>query len=257
MRYTSISLFFSILLAPIISVSHASPPKQKWGLHTDFQYKMGNKRAIFELDTFIPIGQNSHQLFYTDVRLQSDDDRNREFGFGLGYRHMIQDRAIVGVYSFLDKLHTQYRNTFFQVVAGVEILTHNLELRTNLYVPEDKKIDLAIEEVKIKSFGTTSAFIYQSGAVEKAHPGFDAEMGIKLPIGLPNLWLYGGGFHFHEEGFNRISGPRARLELTIDSLSKWWKGLWKDGMKLSIGGEVQHDRPRGTQGIGLVRLTIP
>lgn len=245
----------ALLLYPSMAWSYAHQPK--WEGRIDLQYKMGNKRAILEYDSFLPLMQSDTQLLFADMRFQADDDRNRELGMGLGVRRMFDRGYILGAYGFIDRLHTQHNHSFYQLVTGLEAMTERFELRGNLYFPEDKKEPVRLEEVTRQVSGNSTTYFFESGAVEKAHPGFDAEFGVRLPINLPNLWLYGGGFHFHEEGFARISGPRLRLEMTIDEMDKIFPKLWMKGVSLSIGGEVQHDRIRETQGLGLVRLSIP
>ncbi|MBF0166962.1 MAG: hypothetical protein HQL45_04965 [Alphaproteobacteria bacterium] len=88
--------------------------------------------------------------------------------------------------------------------------------------------------------------------------GFDAEIGWRLPFFKADagqqLRIYGGGYRFaaDSETVPKIQGPRGRLDLTFAQVPYLW-----DGSRLSLGAEVQHDNPRGTQGFVSARLRIP
>lgn len=66
------------------------------------------------------------------------------------------------------------------------------------------------------------------------------------------LRAYAGGYWFDGGGLvNDIYGPRGRLELSFDD------ALGIHGARFTLGGEVQHDRLRGTQAYAMARLRIP
>jgi hypothetical protein len=49
-----------------------------------------------------------------------------------------------------------------------------------------------------------------------------------------------------------VQGPRARAELTFDELPFLW-----EGSRFTLGGEAQHDGPRGDQYFATARLRVP
>ena len=49
-----------------------------------------------------------------------------------------------------------------------------------------------------------------------------------------------------------LQGPRGRLDLTFDEIPFLW-----EGSRFSLGAEIQHDDPRGTQSFASFRLRIP
>jgi hypothetical protein len=91
---------------------------------------------------------------------------------------------------------------------------------------------------------------------EVALDGFDGEIGWRVPVfdaaGPMQLRLYGGGYSFSADNVQSVEGPRARLDLTLDEVP----GLWA-GSRLTLGAEVQHDGPRGTQYFVMAQLRIP
>lgn len=91
---------------------------------------------------------------------------------------------------------------------------------------------------------------------ERSLTGFDAEIGWRVPVfaagGDTNLRIFGGGYRFYADDVNPVQGPRARVELAFDEVPLLWSGS-----RLALGGEVQHDGPRGTTGFASLRLRIP
>ena len=62
------------------------------------------------------------------------------------------------------------------------------------------------------------------------------------------LWAYGGGFHFDADGYDNVTGPRGRVELSYNNVP-----YLGDGSKFTVGLESQTDNVRGGQSWGSVR----
>ncbi len=85
--------------------------------------------------------------------------------------------------------------------------------------------------------------------------GFDIELGYKIPVFdkyIDEVRAYGGGFHFAANGYDSITGPRARLDLRWNDLPCYGKGS-----RFSLGAEIQHDNVRQRTGFVIARLRLP
>jgi len=225
----------------------------KWGPHIDLEAKPGSKRSLGEADLFVPLLQNADTLLFGSFRARMDDQESSEGNYGLGLRHMLGSGWNLGAYGYFDRRRTEYGNHFHQATFGIEALSQDWDLRANYYAPVGRRSH------QIDSLNTATisgATVMVRGGEERSLGGFDAEIGWRLPLfdakAEQQLRVYGGGYRFSESGLPDISGPRARAELTFDSVP----GLW-EGSRFSLGAEWQHDEPRGSQGFLTARLRIP
>ncbi|MEW6453517.1 MAG: inverse autotransporter beta domain-containing protein [Pseudomonadota bacterium] len=233
----------------------------KWLPSIDFEAKPGTKRNIGEADIFAPLAQSSTTMLFANARFRLDDYENREGNFGLGVRHMLSSGWNIGAYGYFDRRRTSYDNYFNQATLGVEALGRDFDARFNAYLPVGERVKDAgsSPEASFASLVGTSVQVTTLGATlrqERAMRGFDGEVGMRIPIWEPEakqaLRLYVGGYHFSDDLVKTITGPRARLELALYELPALWRGA-----RLTLGAEFQHDDVRGSQGFGMVRLSVP
>lgn len=253
------------LLAVLAAVppARAQPAVPKWGPHIDLEGKLGNDRDLGEADVFVPLWQNPTSLLFANVKARLDDNASREGNFGLGLRHMLDAGWNLGVYGYYDRRRTETHNFFSQATFGAEALSLDWDLRANAYVPlGDRMRELADGSGGASSTaaisGTTVQVTTTTAGVseERALRGFDAELGWRVPVFDVDagraLRLYAGAYRFYTSDVSPVQGPRARFELTIDEVP----GLWA-GSRLTLGGEAQHDGPRGATGFATARLRLP
>lgn len=225
----------------------------KWGPHIDLEARPGTKRSLGEADLFIPVAQSADTLLFANLRLRMDDNDSNEGNYGLGIRHMLESGWNLGAYGYFDRRRTEYDNHFNQVTLGVEALSQDWDLRANYYAPVGRRSHNVDSLNTAEVSGTTVIF---RGGEERSMAGFDAEVGWRVPLfdvsADKQFRIFGGAYHFSESGMDDISGPRARAELTFDSVPYLW-----EGSRLSFGAEWQHDDPRGSQGFLTARLRIP
>ncbi|WP_370153216.1 inverse autotransporter beta domain-containing protein [Ferrovibrio sp.] len=227
----------------------------KWQPHVEAGGKLGNQRSIGESDLFLPLLQDDSALLFADLRAKLDDSNSREGNLGLGFRQIIAGSWIAGGYAFYDRRRTETGNLFNQATLGAEILGETWDLRLNGYLPQG-----GAQTIPGTGGGGSvgllsgSSFLVQSRTEsrERALPGFDAELGYRLPFDGIDLRLFAGGFYFDAPDFPSVTGPRARLEAGWDDLP-----LLGAGSRLTLGGEVQTDNIRGDQGFLMARLRIP
>jgi hypothetical protein len=226
---------------------------EKWGPHIDFEGKPGTKRNLGEADLFVPLWQDEDTLLFGSFRARLDDNDSREGNFGIALRQMQNSGWNLGGYSYFDHRRSPYGNGFNQITLGAEALSFDWDLRANAYLPIGRTSH--IEDSLGKTDFSGSTIVYRAGE-ERAMQGYDAEIGWRVPMFEENagqqLRLYAGGYRFTDDKADTVQGPRGRLDLTFDSVPFLW-----EGSRLSLGAEVQHDSPRGTQSFGLFRLRIP
>lgn len=243
--------------------------ERRWGPWIEFGGRTGAGRTLGEGNIFVPVWQGTHSLGFVDIRGSFDNRSAVEGNFGGGFRHMLDNGWNLGVYGHYDLRRSALGNTFHQATVGVEALGPWVDFRANAYIPlgqtEYRTVtgafagatttsqavltgtSLGIQSVTMGTLTTTTS-------VERAMAGFDAEVGVRLPV-FPESWkldakAFAGGYHFSAPGMGNISGPRARLELTSNDFA----GL--PGVKLSGGVTWQND-VRGDQWIASARLRIP
>jgi len=248
-----VRLAVALCAALVPAVVSAQAQDGKWAPHIDLEGKAGTDRNLGEADLFLPLAQNQDTLFFGNLRFRLDDADSREGNFGLGLRHMLKSGWNLGGYGYFDRRRTAHGNYFHQGTFGVEALSMDWDFRANAYLPVGRTSHL-IDSLSTLDFSGAS-ILYRQGEERSLH-GFDMEVGWRLPLFEPNaprqLRAYAGGYRFSEDNVDTVQGPRARLDLTFDSLPFLW-----EGSRFSLGAEIQHDGPRGTQGFTSFRLRIP
>ncbi len=265
---TYIFLNTSIICSSLLlsaSVSHAQNPSaysdNKWDGYIEFEARKGNNRNITETELFIPITQNNNSLIFLDVRGMLDNQDSEEGNIGIGYRRILGNpvfgqKWIVGGYSFFDTRNTPAGNTFHQATLGAEALSEDWDIRANIYIPEsgEQEIPNSANVTGLTS-GTQLRITGTGNLKERSLPGFDAEIGYKLPFleeHIDEIRVYGGGFHFDASGYDNVSGPRGRFELRWNDIPHFG-----NGSRFTLGAEVQDDDVRGHTAFALARLRIP
>ncbi|HVY05076.1 MAG TPA: inverse autotransporter beta domain-containing protein [Burkholderiales bacterium] len=234
---------------------------KKWSPHFDMQLQPGLHRSLMEGDLFLPVSQNADTLVFGDLRARFDDEGAHEGNFGLGLRRMINEDWILGGYGFYDRQTSALGSRFDQATAGFEALGRNWDFRANAYVPFGSTAST------VEGGGATGSPTVQlannalvltlpaGGREERALPGFDAEVGWRVPVfdteAGKQLRLYAGGYRFEHDAL-LVTGPRVRAEFVIDQVPGFWKGA-----RFSAGLEYQDDNVRGSQSYAVLRLRVP
>lgn len=233
--------------------AEASSQPEKWTGHIDLEGKAGTDRNLGETDLFIPLWQDDDTLTFTSLRARMDDNNSHEGNFGLGIRQMLGNGWNIGGYGYFDRRHSPYGNKFNQITVGVEALSMNWDLRANGYVPIGTTNYM---EDSLSSVDFSGTSIMYSQGEERALRGFDGEIGWRVPLfdvdAGQQLRAYAGGYRFTGSNADTVQGPRGRIELTFDEIPFLW-----EGSRFSLGAEIQHDAPRGSQGFASFRLRIP
>ena len=275
-------LLLTLLMLPAAAVAETVPGRTSFGI------RFGERLAEGYLDWIQPLAGGANDLLFVNPRFGLGDEGANELNLGLGYRHAFGERALVGGNVYFDSRRTQHDNRFSQVGMGLEFLTTWVDLRGNYYWPVDDS-QLAATEVKegtevivtektSKLYGTwsdpyaTGNQIRQDVDVrvdtaietsttttkktfedwESARQGFDAEIGVLLPLfgaggaqAAPAIRLFAGYYHFEDDFGATIAGPKGRLE---------WRAL----PFLTIDLELYQDKELyGSKAIAAARLHTP
>lgn len=245
-----IATSFLALCAFPAQVKAEEPPK--WGPQVEVEVKVSNTgRRMAIPKMMVPLWQNEDTLLFTDIRTRQENNGNDEYNAGVGLRKIItlpevNEDVIIGGFTQFDRLRSENGNYYNQATFGVELLSENFDIRGNLYRPEGRKYGSATP-TDVEVVGNNFFLV---GGQEQALPGYDYEVGFKLPVDYFDVRAYAGAFNFDDEGTERIAGPRGRLELTLTEEHVDFMPL--DGMEVSFGFEAQHDDVRGSQKFGLL-----
>ena len=242
------TFLFTTILMLWVGISSAQD-QTKWTGHIEFFAKPGTDRSIAKGDLFLPLQQSEDFLLFGNLKANFDDRSYKEGNAGIGARKLY-DNWIVGGWLFYDWKESSTSNTFDQVTIGGEFLSNDWDLRANAYFAEDKVKDADDASIVELNGNQIQARLGE----ERALPGFDAEVGRKLPF-LEDSRFFVGGYYYDASGFKKVSGPRLRLEMRFHDLPLFSSIL--KGSRLTLGAEYIDDSVRGSQTFGLLQLRIP
>jgi hypothetical protein len=222
------------------------------------------------LELVAPFAEGEGSLFFGLARGTMWDETGVG-GVGLGYRTQALPGWILGGYGMLDYQRGQSNEGYFQGVLGLEALTESFDLRLNGYLPEDDETtladiggaapppppvtigDLAIIDHEIGLVtGVTAGTAGLYRAFERPLPGIDVEIGYRLPLPGHDFRIFLGAFHFDDEDYESVTGPKARAEWRLHDLD-----LFGNNSRLTLEAGVRDDDVRGTDASAGVRIRIP
>ncbi len=239
----------------LFSTTSLAQEAKKWHTVIEVEGRVNADRSIGYPKVLIPLMQDESSLLYTDIRSRFDDLNSEEYNLGLGYRKIVGD-WIYGGYGFIDHLSSANGFEYWQGTAGLEMLSEDWDIRINGYLPESTENSLGGGGAPSLTIDGGGNFSLSTGGgfAERALPGFDAEVGYKLPINGLDLRVFGGMYHFAAAGFEDVTGPKARVELTLDDrhISKI-----PAGMEFTIGAQFQNDGPREDTGTIFAQIRVP
>jgi len=203
--------------------------------------KGGDDYIEQQLDILIPVYMyNERSLIFVNPRAAHNDDSEKEMNLGAGYRHLFKDKnLILGGNIYYDSRWPDSDAQFDQYGFGLELMSTWIDARANYYIPEDKEV-LVESETSVSQVGssryteyshwaendtiyerhrttTINTFMHeQIDIYEGTLEGWDAEIGIKIPMPWENLEtrVFGGYYHFDPNiESERIEGWKGRLEI--------------------------------------------
>lgn len=212
-----------------------------------------------ETTLLYPFNTHGSDLAFGQFTGKVMEEGELEGNLALGYRRMHDSGFNFGAWLGWDFRRSESGNHFNQISGGLEALSHDVDLRLNVYGPvsDPQAADAEFVDVRLDN-----SQIIMIGGDEVAMMGADAEIGFRLPTEAllasqnsqpAELRFYGGGYHFfHEDAEEDITGGKARVELRFADILPA-----RPGSQLALEYEITHDSVRDTAHDFGLRLRIP
>ncbi len=167
----------------------------------------------------------------------------------LGYRSVLDDHGVLGLWAGLDHIRTEESNAFTRAIAGVEYFGPHMIARANAFIP----LDSTSGEWTVTSGGFINTYD------EKIPSGFDVEVGLRVPLAMNSLArpgefrVFAGGYDFIglDEDGGDVIGARARAELDLYPFEEM-----RD-TRVSLEAGYAYDKHSGDQFSAGIKLAIP
>ncbi len=194
-------------------------------------------------------------FFGADVKfsgfdVNDTDDTVFNAGGYLGYRRLLDDGAgVFGLWAGVDYFNTNESNEFARAIAGVEYFGPSVIARANAFVP----FDSTSAEWTVTSGGFINTYD------EKVPSGFDAEVGLRMPVAMDSFVkpgefrIFAGAYDFIglDDNGGDVLGGRARAELDLYPFDA------HPDTRLSFEAMYAYDKHSGDQYGAGVKLSIP
>jgi len=249
LRKNSAKVFVLSALFIMLIASASAQDEDKWQGYFEITAKPGSDRSLAKGDLFLPIQQDENNLLFANIKTNFDDHSYKEGNVGLGVRKL-HENWVVGGWTFYDWKESSTGNSFDQLTVGGELLSNDWDLRANAYIAENKVKDSDRASVIELNGNQIQARLGE----ERALSGVDFEIGKKLPY-LDDSRFYIGVYHYDASGFEKVTGPKLRLEMRFDDLPLF--SSISNESSITIGAEYTEDSVRGSESFGVVSLRIP
>lgn len=211
----------------------------------------GPQGMLAGVDIFVPFGIGGDAMMFGDLRGRLDQDEFQQLSAGLGWRTRLGETWVGGVYGYYDYLSSDLDNDFHQLSVGAELISRNLVLRANGYLPIGDVY--ANVEAANRALLEAGRLYFRAGR-ETALSGVDGEAGFRVPLfedsSAARLMLYGGGYWYEGGGLDETLGASARAELSFTGLP----GL-AQGTTFTLAAGATYDD--SLEGQVVARLRIP
>ena len=156
LSYTIFVAFFAVLLVPQHGHAESPLPGQ-----VTFGVGGSEQEVAESFDALYPLYAPKNGLLFFNPKLITSDELDPRVSLGFGYRQLFEKpQVILGANVFYDNFDTVNNNRINQVGFGGEILTRWVDIRANLYLPDQKRYK--IDQTQTTSASTTSSSSMQS-----------------------------------------------------------------------------------------------
>ena len=245
---------FRNLAMPIAVVCGSTMPANAGDLLTiaEFEGRWQSEQSSASIGFMTPFQLSSSDLIFFEISGTAVERGLKQGSVGTGYRFDAGNDVILGVYGYYDYLQSERKNDFHQFSFGAEALAPRFETRANVYLPVGH--GAAIVDAG-RGFVSDGQFWFREGR-ERARPGVDAEVGVKMPDlfgdGNAQLKVFGGSYWYGGRNIDDMFGGKLRAELSFANLP----GL-PESATVSLGTGVTYDNEDRWGGSVVARLRIP
>ncbi|WP_027709541.1 inverse autotransporter beta domain-containing protein [Zooshikella ganghwensis] len=243
-----------LIVTPTLADDNTEQPSlvDKWDAWIAIDGLLTSDEDALSVDSMLPIYEEDDGLVFIKFDASKGKGRYKSYSIGSGYRHMLSDEQIIGVYGFINYQQSEYGNGFHQFNLGAEYRTVDWDFGTNLYLP------VGSTKQKIGSHTVTSndGRTYVEHQYERMLQGADIEVGYRLPFFTENedqqLRLYTGLYHFKGEQTKSFTGQKLSLEYHLENVINQLPGS-----QLTLGTGAKHDSVTDNEGFVFARITMP
>lgn len=243
------AVFFAATCVPAASVpAHAEDTLYRPRIEANI--RAGSERSIVMTEAWVPLAQEKDRVIYGDIRLMGDDDNNREWNFGVGYRALNPaGDAVLGVHGWFDRRRSSRGSVFYQAAGGFEYLSNGLDIRLNGYAPFNTQERYAIGGASTTPYLADTGIYYDSNGllVEKPLHGADIEFAVPVNFfakAFDSFRVSAGGFIFDAAEVESLRGIRLRAAADVTS-------------DFQIGARFETDNQRGAQAFAEATVRFP
>ncbi|MBU2705418.1 inverse autotransporter beta domain-containing protein [Zooshikella marina] len=243
-----------LIVTPTLADDNTEQPSlvDKWDAWIAIDGLLTSDEDALSVDSMLPIYEEDDGLVFIKFDASKGKGRYKSYSIGSGYRHMLSDEQIIGVYGFINYQQSEYGNGFHQFNLGAEYRTVDWDFGANLYLP------VGSTKQKIGSHTVTSndGRTYVEHQYEQMLQGADIEVGYRLPFFTENedqqLRLYTGLYHFKGEQTKSFTGQKLSLEYHLENVINQLPGS-----QLTLGTGAKHDSVTDNEGFVFARITMP
>ena len=187
------------------SIDGQTPYIQRFGVGYRYGNGVGFKNGYTDLEWMVPIrGDAAFDNFFADLHFLALANAQVAGNALLAYRRYNRDwNRIVGAYAGWDGTQTPLGNRLQQMSLGVESMGPIIDARANFYIPDRFDIRAPLPNL----FQGNHLIVNRA---EVAMTGFDAELGLNLPVLLnTRSRVLAGGYNFNGNGTPGTTGWKA------------------------------------------------
>ncbi|MBU2710106.1 inverse autotransporter beta domain-containing protein [Zooshikella harenae] len=243
-----------LVTTPVLSDDNPAQPSlvDKWDAWVAIDGLLTSDEDALSVDSMLPVYEEDDGLVFIKLDASKGKGNYKSYSVGSGYRHMLDDEQIIGIYGFLDYQQSENGNGFHQFNLGAEYRTVDWDFGANLYLPVGGRKKKAGSHTVTGADGRT----YVEHQYERILQGADVEVGYRLPFFTENeeqqLRLYTGVYHFKGEQTKSFTGQKLRLEYHMENVINQLPGS-----QLTLGSGAKHDSVTGNEGFVFARFTLP
>ena len=153
----------ALLIAPVVKAEtldfYAYNPA------AEISTKISHTRKLIELNYMQPLLASGESLPILDLKLKLDNYQSKEINIGLVYRRNVNDKFILGAYTYFDHRNTGHDLSVSGITTGVEFLSKYVDARLNFYLPQNKRKKISHNSRQVLEIKDSSVYLFSGGHV--------------------------------------------------------------------------------------------